>query len=404
MSNSDNWNQIDTHYEKIIQDIKSSGRTRLNYAAYVMFSSTYSADGIFQLMLQNKDSWNPKIVIIPDISRGDTHKNNLYSSTKADMINKYGPEYVLDGYNIETNEYYDYVDEFDIICYNNPYDLIVHDYHKICYGASKNVLTVLISYGYDISYYYTSKRLSANEYNYVWKCFTDTTYSMDNYRSFQARKGANVVLAGYAKMDAFAQYDNKINKGQKKILIASHHTVTETLILPLSTFMDNHELFLQLPVLFPDVKFIFRPHPLLFTTLVIYGIWSQEEVDNYLNELQSLGVEYSFEPDYFHLFAECDAIINDCGSFTVEWLFTGKPGCFMVNKLLSNNNLTNLAQAAVSEFIQVTSWEEIIEFVKIIASDDYYKNTEMNDWVRENIAINYPNASKKVLDEIDILK
>ena len=53
------------HYDDVIKSIKDSDKKKLNFAAYVIFDSTFGGDGIFRLMLDDKEHWNPRIVIIP---------------------------------------------------------------------------------------------------------------------------------------------------------------------------------------------------------------------------------------------------------------------------------------------------------------------------------------------------
>ena len=167
--------------------------------------------------------------------------------------------------------------------------------------------------------------------------------------------------------------------------------------------MKYHELILELPIMFPNVDFVFRPHPLLFTTLINNNFWTQEETENYLRVLEEIGVEYSTGGDYLGVFRECDAIINDCGSFTVEWLYTGKPGCFVYNEKLKENHLTTLMNMAIEKYTIARSKQDIIEFVKKISEDDYDKEYSMSRWVKENIALNYPTVSEFIVNEIDIL-
>ena len=48
--------------------------------------------------------------------------------------------------------------------------------------------------------------------------------------------------------------------------------------------------------------------------------------------------------------------------------------------------------------------DDIVDFVRDIDADNYSKKQEMDEWVRNNIAINYPNAAKVILEEMDILQ
>ena len=159
----------------------------------------------------------------------------------------------------------------------------------------------------------------------------------------------------------------------------------------------------KLPQMFPRVKFVFRPHPLLFFRMISEGIWTREQADRYVEELERAGVEYSGGGDYLQLFADCDAIVNDCGSFTMEWLFTGKPGCFVQNEDLKDEHLTTQMREAMKRYRMVRSREEIIGFIRDVAEGRCPATEGMDDWVREKIAVNYPHAAQKILDEMDIL-
>ena len=389
-----------THYAEIIKRIKQSKKTKINFAAYVMYASSYGMDSAFIMMMDNCEEWNPKIVIIPDVYRGIEHAKDTYEKTKEFFIEKYGFEYVIDGWNPNTNEFYNPINQFDVVYYANPYDVMAHEYHSIHYASKQNVLPIHVSYGYDISMNYMLERLTTKELNLVWRCYTDTTYSLEEYKKNQIIKAKNVKLIGYSKMDKFADYDNKKYDNKKTtILITPHHTI-ESNELPLSNFLRFSDLILQLPDLYPEIQFIFRPHPLLFTNLINFNKWTKVEINEYLKQLQSKGVVYSFEGDYLEIFSKSDAIINDCGSFSIEWLLTGKPGCFVKNPDLKEEHLTPLMRKAISEYSIANSKEDIINFINQINKETHDKNYEMKQWVRENVAVNYPNVSKKILEDI----
>lgn len=400
---ADNWikkkaTKIQKHYEKLLQEKKSESIIRVG--AYVVFDSTYGIDGMFRMMMSDQNHWNPMVVVIPDISRGVQHAISTYEKTKETFVDRYGEEYVLDGWDKKT-KFYDPLDKFDIVYYANPYDHMVHEYHSILYATSKQVLPIYVAYGYDIGFYTTVARLRSRELNFVWKCFTDTIYSFKDYQTYQPLRGRNVCLAGYSKMDDYDSFKHTIHK-RKKILFASHHSVMMKQ-LPLSTFLEYHNLILNLPSLFPEMDFVFRPHPLLFTTLINNNIWSDIEVSSYIDSLREKGIVYSCEGDYLHLFAECDAIINDCGSFTVEWLFTGKPGCFLLNHDLDEKYLTELMKKSLSHYSIAKTEDDIIRFIESIASIQPECEYHMEDEVRTNIAIHYPDVSSFILHEIDYL-
>lgn len=383
-------------YSAILKNKKGSEKKK--FAAYVVFDSTFGMHKVLELMENQKDRWDYKLVIIPDISRGAKHAEETYEKTKIFFVERYGSEKVIDGWNVETNQFYDHTSDFDIIYFANPYDGMVHKFHSIRYASQQNVLPVYVSYGYDVGKYTTLERLENYELNLVWKCFVDTTFTYKDYQQYQVMRGENVVLSGYSKMDGLKK--SKISLGEsKKILISSHHTVSMN-TLPLSNFLKYYNFFLSLPTIFPDAVFIFRPHPLLFTTLINEKIWSEADVEKYLEDLTEKNIVFSKDGSYFDLFEECDAIINDCGSFTIEWLYTGKPGCFMYNEKLGPDYLTPLMNRAIEEYSVARSEKDIVNFVANVVNGES-QQYDMKEWVSENIALRYPNVSQYILDEID---
>ena len=395
-----NEKKIESHYERVLNSIRNRGDRKIRLAVFVIYDSTYGFDRVFRRMSEPDSIWEPKVVIIPDIHRGKEFATKTYCRTKEYMISLYGSDKVLDGWNLK-DKYYDLVDGFDLVYFCNPYDVLVHKYHRIRYAAVKSVLPFYITYGYDISSYYTYGRLESLAINLLWRCYTDTEYSYQDYQERETRKGRNVKLIGYSKMDTLndALALSKSHE-RKTILITPHHAVDDVK-LPLSNFLSYSDLFLKLPKMFSNIDFIFRPHPLLFVNLVNSKLWTEDMVNSYIRQLSENGIEYSVGGSYFDLFSKADAIINDSGSFTVEWLLTGKPGCFVKNPLLSEKQLTTLMNKAISEYTVANTEEDIIAFVKMIDKGFDSGNCHMKDWVRKDIAINYPNVSDELLKDLE---
>jgi len=397
------YDELSVHYRKLIENKRNSTDKVIHFGAYAVIDALFGMDDVFELMKKDPKHWDPKIVIIPDISRTYQHQEQTYLRTREFFVTKYGKDYVVDGWDMRSNTFFDHTDRFDIIYFSTPYDTMVPEIHSIEYASSKNVLPVYVNYGFDVSYNFMYMRMKAPALNYVWKYFTETVYSEKDIRDLQIINGKNVVLTGYAKMDAYVKYKSTSNKSRKKILITPHHSVNLK-DLPLSNFMTYHKLIPRLPDIFPDIDFVFRPHPLLFARMALNKVWTDEQIDDYLTEISRAGIEYSVGGDYLKLFSECDAIINDCGSFTLEWLFTGKPGCFVYNDELKDEHLTSQMKEAIKRYRIARSEDDIIGFIKEIGITDMKPEYAMDDWVRENIAINYPNVAKRILDELDILR
>ena len=391
-------NQTYIHYKEVERAITQRNDKQLRFASYVVYDSSFSAYGLIELMLANKEKYYTKIVIIPDVSRGDENFYTQYKNTKDFFINLYGKENVLDGYDFENKKFLDLSDQFDIINLSNPYDNMVNEVHGIQYLSTKNVLPVYISYGCMPDHYGCKEIMPRLEISLFWKVFADNTISYKDYKRNEISRGKNVICTGYAKMDNLAKVkEEKHNK--KTIIIAPHHTINNP-SLPLSNFLEYYDLIPELPELFPDVKFIFRPHPLLFINLINQKIWTRQQVDDYLAKLENLGIEYSHGGNYFDVFVNSDAMIHDCSSFVVEYLYTGKPCCF-VAKTNYKKVFATLGKACLKNYYLAFNKQEILNFINDIIINDNDKIKEKRiKFADKYLKINYPYVSKQILKEI----
>lgn len=83
-----------------------------------------------------------------------------------------------------------------------------------------------------------------------------------------------------------------------------------------------------------EVFWAFKPHPLLRPKLEY--MWGEKRTADYYSEWERLENAQVETGKYIGLFMHSDAMIHDCGSFTVEYHYSGKP----VMYLMSDNDLT----------------------------------------------------------------
>ena len=385
------------HYLSVIEKIKNRKDKKIKIASYVVFDSTFGASNIISLMQKEPNKWTYKFIICPDVSRGQEHLIEQYNQTKSFFINKYGKEFVLDGYDIKTNSFIDYSDQFDIVYCANPYDAMVTKVHQVSYLSTKNILPIYISYGCMPDKYGCENVMAIKEISLFWKVFADNKQSYLDYKKYELLCGKNIVCSGYAKMDDLENY-TKIKSNKKRIIIAPHHTVANN-IFPLSNFLSYYKLILELPTLFPNIDFIFRPHPLLFTNLVNQNIWSKEDVTEYLQQIKDCGIEYSVGGDYLQLLKNSDAMIHDCSSFLVEYLYTENPCCYVMRSKKTTKLFASLGKKCLSMCELAYNKEDIISFIKKIDKEEITKKD--NSFINDNIKINYPNVSKKIVEIIE---
>ena len=389
-------------YKKIIKKLRKkvlSGE-KIKVGFFVIFDSVFPGKTIFEAM-QVDEMFAPTIVIIPDTSRGDNNKFYQLHKTYNAFSKKYGKEYVCNSLDSQNNNFIDFTLDFDIVCFANPYDLMTDKLFSVKYHAQKGILPIYVNYGSMPDYYAREHIINLESLNLCWKVFVDTQDNLNDVIEYTDMKGMNAVLSGYCKMDSL----NKVQKKsleRKKIIIAPHHTVNMPQF-PLSNFLEYSDFFLELPAKYPQIDFVFKPHPLLFVTLSRSELWGKEKVEQYINKISSFSnVEYQNGGDYFEIFINSSAIIHDCSSFLMEYLYTGKPACYMLkNQEEIKAIFAPIGQKCLANYYQVFNKNEIIKFIEdVVLQDNDPMKKERISFAQKEIMVNYPNATDSIIKNI----
>ncbi|MCK5883439.1 MAG: CDP-glycerol glycerophosphotransferase family protein, partial [Bacteriovoracaceae bacterium] len=184
----------------------------------------------------------------------------------------------------------------DVVFLETPYDDqrcpqyhsdVISKYTRLCYIQYAFIIVggVIESMFFDRAFFYC-----------CWKIFTETKYHRELYRKHQkVIKDKYTFISGYPKFDAYLEdkFDDSIwcdldvPMGAKKILWCTHWTVTDE-HLNASTFFKFKDVMLQFALDHEDVAIIFRPHPLLFGEIVAKSLMTQDEIDVFLDKLNSI--------------------------------------------------------------------------------------------------------------------
>ncbi len=153
--------------------------------------------------------------------------------------------------------------------------------------------------------------------------------------------------------------------------------------------------------MFPDVDFVFRPHPMLFSNLMENRIWNKEKINDYLNKIESIpNIRYDCSDYYFDTFVNSDAMIHDCGSYIAEYLYTMKPCCYMMkSEEETMNTLLPVGKECMSHYYKALTKDDIIDFVQhvVIEGNDYMKEAR-EAYSKKEIMVNYPKVSEFIVD------
>lgn len=260
----------------------------------------------------------------------------------------------------------------DIIFYQKPYEGILSD--GIFLRNKYEFLFMSIPYGF-----YTIHE--------EW-CFYSTVYAHSLYsfvenesvkkcaESLSRKYKHNFVVTGLPFTDELMlpkeRYENPWKPQtvrKKRIIWAPHHSFPTTgqvrsdLWINYSTFLEVADIMLDLAQKYSEkVQFAFKPHPLLRNKAEI--VWGKERTDNYFKQWAEMENTQLEEGEYMGLFKYSDAMIHDCGSFTVEYLYTGNPVMYLVNGQPHVENLTEFGRGAYAQHYMGHTKAEIEQFME----------------------------------------
>ncbi len=389
-------------HNNLLQQIKFKLRNneKINVGFLVIFDSVFPAKPIFEQMLKD-NRFNPFIVVIPDVLRGYENTQKQLRKTYNTFVNLYGEDVVLSSFDEETNKYIDFSSKMNLVCLANPYDAMTHKYYRIDYLSQYNLI-FYVSYYYFGKLKYDLKFLKNKTLGKIWKIYIENKNSQDLFIKHLKMSKKNVIISGYPKMDEYKDCDEEPQ--EKTIIISPHHTVRWVPgHLNISNFIRLSDFYLRLPSLYPNIKFIFRPHPLMFVVLAREDVWGEERVKTYIEKLKAIpNLEYQEGGEYLETFSKSSALIHDCGSFMAEYLYTKNPQCFILeSKKVINREFLPFGKKILKNIYTAYSEQNIIDFIDnvVIKKNDYMKNSRII-YANSEIRCNYPHSTMFILDDL----
>lgn len=364
--------------------------------------SMFPAAPLCRRMMADPD-FTVKIVVFPDFRWPDAIERMV--RCRNGLSEEFPQETVFCPKPGPLNVWPDVIGDFgaDIVCYSTPYDISAFTYNPH-WAVGRDFLPIHVNYGFYRSVY-DRNIMSRQNYAYFWKAFFECDATAKEYAEHSILKGANAEVVGYVKMDALATAKPWPRNGnRKRVLIAPHHSVEGGAndSLALSNFQRYADYFLDLPAKHPEIDFVFRPHPYLFTVLSRPDKWGQAKVDSWIARMKSHpNVRWSDEGDYFPVFASCDAAVQDCGSYLVEWFYTGKPCCYMLKDPSDiDSKFAPLGKQCLSHCCLAYDEAAIENFLREVVEGGADPKAAARDDFRKSVMVNYPHAADAALASI----
>lgn len=309
-----------------------SGKRKINVIFFVLYDSMWKSDLLFRLMLES-DRFNPYIVSV-SYQKQEIEQRKQNQKKLELFFKKKGFPYI-NGFDYNQGKAFDVTSlQPDIVFYQQPYNDSEPEFR--IQALYKTSLLCYIPYGIVVEkdkFFYDTFLLDS-----AWKLFYPTRFHLEDARNNAQNKGANVIVSGYPTADdilsggrsddcnCWKQKDKTI----KRIIWAPHHSIMSQDMLNYSTFLDIAEDMLALAKRYDGVaQFAFKPHPVLKEKLYNIPEWGHFRTNEYYKQWASLPNCCLAEGDYIDLFNSSDAMIHDCSSFSVEYLYTLKPVMYL---------------------------------------------------------------------------
>lgn len=343
---------------------KNSNGKPIDVVFLVVYKSIWKADLVFQQMA--KDSrYNPCIIVIPRMDA-----NNVLED--AEDTYKYFKE---KGYNTKIaydNKNWQKLESFtnvDIIFFSIPYSYSLPQY---LISSLYKKLTCYVPYFEQIDTNYEGHFNGLTE-NVCWKVFQINEIHKKIAIKHAFNNGRNIDVVGYPATEPLytstgLQTNPWKNKALKKVIIAPHHSIASSTPLANATFLETAEVLQSLPTLFKNsVTFAFKPHPLLKDKLYKHPDWGIKKTDSYWDFWSNQENAQFEDAGYIDLFKTSDAMIHDCSSFIIEYLYVNKP-CLYLNSQI-REGLNEYGEIGYDAILKAKNNEDIIAFVKSVVDE-----------------------------------
>lgn len=358
-------------------------------------------DGLFRLM-QKHPRFRPIVIsaMRPNESEGEWR---IDQEQMKEFFSSCGFEFIR-GFDFEVRKWVPLKSlNPDILFYTQPYtEIVVPEYY---FYKHLNSLQCYVPYAFEtIAEDWT---YNCPYQNSAWKIFLPTGLHKTDARKRSGIKAVNSCVAGYPTADEYAAGGRKSEVWKKtflqckKVIWAPHHSIFSGTAYGVSSFLQYCDAMLGVAKKYSDkIVFAFKPHPALLTSL--YLLWGKEKTDSYYAEWENMGNAFVQTGAYKDLFLQSDALIHDCGSFTVEYLYTQNPTMFLYreDRTAKESEFGRLALDVHYAGHSIQDIERFIEDV-VLGGNDPKKELRKRFYNKYLLPPNGQSVAQNILDEIE---
>lgn len=373
---------------------------RLKVAFLVSDASMFTGESVFAAMAEDP-RFECEIAVAPRVSRGEAFLRDTLAKTAGSLGKKF-PGAVRPLYDPDTKKTgrLDADIVFSTVLYE---DQTLPEWTTE--RLSERSLVAMLYYAYGGFTRFGGERMPfLPNVALCWRFFVSNEAMRELCVSSNPGLQGVVKATGYAKMDRLFGMMPGGARSRKRVILAPHHSIDGSSGgLALSTFLKNSEMYLRLPAAFPEIDFVFRPHPLLFPRLETPRWWGRRKVAEYKARLEAIpNVEFQQGGDYFATFADSDALVHDCSSFLAEYFYTGRPQCYLLgSERTVESQFLPFGRRLLDHVFRAYREEDVAEFLRrVVVSGDDPGRAEREAFAAEEVRVNHPGASRRVVQEV----
>lgn len=293
----------------------------------------------------------------------------------------------------------------DIIFYQQPYEDVIDS--LLFFKNNKEALFCNVTYGF----HGIGQRWAGaiEHFYYCWQIYYENSIAANSYESVTpliTRSKARITGMPFQDiwnkdksefLDSWKPQEIK----KKRIIWAPHHTIpTAPNVLEYSTFLDVADIMLEIAQEYKDdIQVAFKPHPFLLKKL--YNIWGKDKTDSYYQRWAQMENTQIESGEYYGLFKHSDAMIHDCGSFTIEYLYMGNPVMYLSNGKPHTETLNDFGKAAYETHVIGQSKEDIVQFINDVISGKDKMKVDREHFLMKYLTVpDTGNASHNIINAI----
>ncbi len=387
---------------------KIKGKKRIRVIFLAIHKSIWKVDPVFQKMLADP-FFEPIILVCPYTIYGEERMREDMRECLTYFKEKGYPTY--SSYKDEEMRWINLSElQPDIIFFTNPNNLTRSEYFSEAYECYLS---------FYVPYYFMVTDHAGNIYDVydspllraAFRIFWPNDYHLLQQKKVLKIPVKNAVVAGYPAVENLLNISDArcVWKQQcmpkKKIIYAPHHTIDHN-EQSLSSFLYLADYIQALAEDFSEtVQWSFKPHPILKSKLIMHKNWGKERTERYYNFWANNEFTQLDEGEYDALFVQSDAIIHDSSSFIAEYVFTGKPGMYLMKAKRANSIVNDFGKIFLPHYRLSDEPLEIEKFVKEVVNEcveEVSENKDLSSYIQNYFISNKPsefiiNDIKKVL-------